>query len=195
MPKLKLKNCLGILLFSTVLSFGLYHIHAQSGVTEGGLLGLSLLLHHHFAVSPAVTALVANVLCYLFAFRQQGREFMAYSAVAALGFSLSYRIFECFPPLFPWLMDMPIVAALLGALFVGVGVGGALRLGGAPSGDDALAFTLGKLLRVPIEVVYFVFDLAVLLPSLTYIPLSRIVYSVLTVMLSSKIVGVLQKGK
>ena len=193
MPKLKCKRCLGIAFFCAVLAFGLYHVHAQSGVTEGGLLGLSLLLYHHFAISPAVTAFVANVICYAVAFRYLGKEFLGYSAVAVVSFSLFYRLFECFPPLFLWLSDVPMLAALLGALFVGVGVGGAILLGGAPSGDDALAVTLSRLLRVPIAWVYFFFDLAVLLPSLTYIPLTRILYSVFTVMLSSQIVGWIQK--
>ena len=29
-----------------ILAFGLYHIHALSGITEGGVLGMSLLLRH-----------------------------------------------------------------------------------------------------------------------------------------------------
>ena len=34
------------LLGSAILAFGLYNVHALSGVTEGGILGLTLLLHH-----------------------------------------------------------------------------------------------------------------------------------------------------
>ena len=33
------KKCITLLLGSAVLAFGLYHIHAQSGITEGGILG------------------------------------------------------------------------------------------------------------------------------------------------------------
>ena len=40
------KKCLVTLLGSCILAFGLCHIHALSGVTEGGQLGLTLLLHH-----------------------------------------------------------------------------------------------------------------------------------------------------
>ena len=31
---------------SGILAFGLYNIHALSGVTEGGVLGMTLLLNH-----------------------------------------------------------------------------------------------------------------------------------------------------
>lgn len=43
------------------------------------------------------------------------------------------------------------------------------------------------------EYVYLVFDPLVLLLSLTYIPVTKIFYSLLTVALSSKLVGVIQK--
>ena len=33
---------------SAFLAFGLYNVHALSGVTEGGVLGLTLLLDHWF---------------------------------------------------------------------------------------------------------------------------------------------------
>ena len=49
-----LKRSLIILLGSFVLAFGLYHIHSLSGVTEGGQLGLTLLLHYWFDLSPAL---------------------------------------------------------------------------------------------------------------------------------------------
>jgi uncharacterized membrane-anchored protein YitT (DUF2179 family) len=82
---------------------------------------------------------------------------------------------------------------VLGALFVGVGVGGALRLGGAPSGDDALAMAVSHVTPLNIQTVYLIGDLAVLLPSLTYIPIERIMYSLLTVILSGQLVGLIQK--
>ena len=49
---------------SAILAFGLYHIHSFSGVTEGGQLGLVLLLQHWFSVSPAFTTVVINGICY-----------------------------------------------------------------------------------------------------------------------------------
>ena len=43
---LKPKKCALALLGSGILAFGLYNIHALSGVTEGGVLGMTLFLHH-----------------------------------------------------------------------------------------------------------------------------------------------------
>ena len=46
--------------------------------------------------------------------------------------------------LFCQLGGMPLVAAAVGGVFVGVGVGLVVRAGGAAGGDDALALVISK---------------------------------------------------
>ena len=181
------------LLGSSILAFGLYNIHSFSGVTEGGQLGLTLLLQHWFHISPAFSTAVINVICYWTGWKMLGKPFIAHSAVATGGFSLIYWICQQFPPLFPQLASYPLAAALAGAVFVGLGCGLCIRVGGAACGDDGLAMSISDKLNIKIEYVYFFFDFTILALSLTYIPLRRILYSLVTVMLSSKIVGIVQR--
>lgn len=178
---------------SAILSFGLYQIHSLSGVTEGGILGATLLLQHWFHISPAWSGLIMNAFCYLLGWKLMGRDFVLYSLVAGGGFSLFYALFERFPHFWPQLAAMPLTAALLGALFVGVGVGLCVRAGGAPGGDDALAMSISHLTGWNIRWPYLLSDLIVLALSLTYIPLERIGYSLLTVILSGQIIGFMQR--
>lgn len=190
---LKARSCLLALLGSAILAFGLYNIHAPSGVTEGGVLGMTLLLEHWLGLSPAFTGFLLNAACYLLGRRMLGKAFIGYSIIAGGGFSLLYALFEQFPPLFPAIAAYPLLASLLGALFVGVGAGLSVRAGGAPSGDDALAMSLSRALGWRIERVYWITDLTVLALSATYIPLTRLGYSLLTVMLSGKLVGLVAR--
>lgn len=178
---------------SAVLAFGLYHIHSFSGVTEGGQLGLSLLLDHWFHISPALSTAVINGICYWIGWKTLGKPFIAHSALATGGFSLIYWICQQFPPLWPNLADYPLAAALLGALFVGVGCGLCVRVGGAACGDDGLVMSISQTFHIKIEYVYFFFDFSVLALSLSYIPLRRILYSLVTVTVSSKIIGIVQR--
>lgn len=178
---------------SAILAFGLYHIHSFSGVTEGGQLGLSLLLNHWFRISPALTTAVVNTICYWIGWKTLGKPFIAHSAVATAGFSVTYWICQQFPPLFPNLAEHPLAAALLGALFVGFGCGLCVRMGGAVCGDDGLVMSISQKWRIKIEYVYFFFDFLILALSLSYIPVRRILYSLLTVILSSKLIGLVQR--
>ena len=181
------------LLGSAILAFGLYNVHAFSGVTEGGQLGLTLLLDHWFHISPAFSTAVINVICYWIGWKSLGKSFIAHSAVATGGFSLIYWICQQFPPLWPDLANYPLAAAVLGACFVGLGCGLCVRVGGAACGDDGLAMSISDKLNIKIEHVYFFFDFTILTLSLTYIPIGRILYSLVTVMISSKIVGLVQR--
>jgi len=191
--RIRLRSCIWTLLGSAILAFGLYNVHAFSGVTEGGMLGMTLLLHHYFDISPSVSGLVLNAACYLFGLKTLGMTFILYSAVAGGGFSLFYAIFEQFPPLWPQLAHMPLIAAIVGAFFVGVGVGLSVRAGGAPGGDDALAMSIGKMLNWPIERVYLITDLTVLALSASYLPAANLACSLLSVILSGQIVGLIQR--
>lgn len=188
-----LKSALIIFLGSAFLAFGLYHIHSLSIITEGGALGLNLLLEYWLAISPAVTNFLFNVLSYLLGLKTLGREFLARSALAALCFSLSYAVFEQFPHLWPELVNRPLIAALAGAVFVGIGTGICVRQNAAVCGDDALAMSLSRITGLGIQWVYLASDLTVLLLSTSYIPLTRLAYSFVTVFLSGQIIGLFQE--
>jgi len=194
LPVFSLRRVLLTLAGSAILAFGLYHVHSFSGVTEGGVLGAVLLIDHHFGISPAVSGAVMNALCYAFGAYTLGLGFVLYSVIAGGGFSIFYAMVEQMPPLWPQLAEYPAAAALLGALFVGIGTGLSIRAGGAPSGDDSLAMALQKLTGANIERVYLISDLAVLLLSLSYIPARRLVWSLLTVVLSGRIIGIVQRA-
>lgn len=194
LPRLKLKNCLSIILGSAILAFGLYNVHSISGITEGGVLGLTLLLEHWFGISPSISGLVLNGACYVLGLTLLGKEFILYSIIAGGGFSLFYAIFERFPPLWPQIAQMPLAASVAGAAFVGVGVGLCIRANAAPTGDDSLALSLSHHFKIGIQWVYLLGDLIVLALSLTYIPFSKIIYSLLTVVLSGQLIGLIQKA-
>ena len=194
MTKTYVKDILVLFLGNAILAFGLYHIHAQSNVTEGGVLGLTLLLYRWFDISPAFSGLILNAACFYLGFRTLGKRFIVYSCISGGSYSVFYFIFEQFAPIWPDISNHPFIAAVAGAMFVGVGVGICVRVGGAPGGDDALAMSLAKLTKKDIQWIYLFSDLIVLCLSLTYIPVRRIAYSLLTVILSGQIVGWVSKG-
>ena len=188
----KLSYCCIALASSIFLAFGIYNVHSLSGITEGGLLGLALLLEYWFGISPSQSSLLFNLACYFFGWRLLGRRFVFYSAVASLGFSAGYHFFESFDPLFPGIAKIPLLAAIVGAIFVGVGSGFCVRIGSATSGDDALALGFAKLTKVDIFWIYLLSDLIVLVLSLSYIPVQHLMYSLLTVVISGQIVSMIQ---
>ena len=81
---MRLEKTLLSVLGGGILAFGLYHVHSISGVTEGGALGLTLLLNHWLKISPAWSGLFINFCCYAFGLRTLGKAFLFWSALSAL---------------------------------------------------------------------------------------------------------------
>ena len=186
---------LWITLASAVFALGFDWCYVPNQITLGGMTGLGQIIHAIVPAIPVGSAVIAlNLPLFLLGWRLLGRGFVWRSIVAGGAFSLFYAVFEQFPILVPELSEHPLIAAVAGAMFVGVGVGLCVRAGGAPGGDDALSMSLEHVTHLPIQWIYLISDLIVLGLSLTYIPLRRILYSLLTVILSGQLIGIVQRA-
>ena len=96
--------CIKVLLTvlgAAIVSFGIYNIHRQTNITEGGVLGMVLLVNRWLGISPALATPILDITCYLLALRVLGFGFLKWSAVATLCVSCFFRLWESFPPLLP----------------------------------------------------------------------------------------------
>ncbi len=186
------KECAMALLGSGILAFGLYHIHSLSGVTEGGVLGMTLLLHHWFGISPSVSGFVMNAACYALGWRLLGKKL---HCLFHCGGRRLFRVL-CIGRAVSAFMAGPCTAPACcragGRVFCGCrrGAGGARRR--RTRGDDALAMSICRLTKWNIQWAYLASDLVGLALSASYIPLPRLGYSLLTVLLSGQLIGFVQ---
>lgn len=185
---LTLQSLAWIVLGAMICSFGIHNIHQRTHITEGGVIGLMLLIENWLKISPAYITPLLDAACYLLAFKFLGWKFIRTSLVSTLCISMFYKIWEAFPPMLPDLSPYPLAAALLGGVFVGIGVGLIIRQGGSSGGDDALALTISHTLHWRLSRAYLFTDVVVLMLSLSYIPLQRIIFSLITVTLSSHLI-------
>lgn len=189
---LSVKKVLLIILGAAVCSFGIHNIHQRTAITEGGVIGMMLLIDRWLGLPPAVITPVLDITCYALAFRYLGGQFIKISVISTVSVSLFYDFWEMFPPMLPDLSAYPLAAALAGGVFVGIGVGLIVRQGGSSGGDDALALTISHVTRWRLSRAYLFTDLVVLVLSLSYIPLQRIFFSLITVTLSSFLIDRVQ---
>ena len=188
-----LSRVLTILIGTAILSFGIYNIHQQTSITEGGVLGMIVLVNHWFGIPSSVISPILDLICYALAFKYLGKDFIKFSVFSTLSLAVFFKLWESFPPILPNFSDSPLIAAILGGIFVGVGVGLIVRQGGSSGGDDALALSISKVTGWRISRAYLITDLTVLTLSLSYISVKRIVFSLITVTLSSWIIERIQE--
>jgi len=154
-----------------------------------------LLLEHWFHLKASVASPLIDLACYLVSAKTLGKRFLITSAFSSLMMSLIFKLLECCPPMIPNLSAYPLLAALSGALFIGIGVGIVIRCGGSCGGDDALALFISRRTGWGISRCYMITDFIVLALSLTYIPAKRILYSLMTVTVSSLLIEYVTRVK
>ena len=70
------KRVFFILLGAAICTFGIHNIHQRTGITEGGIIGLMLLIEHWLKISPSGITVVLDATCYLLAFKYLGGCFI-----------------------------------------------------------------------------------------------------------------------
>ncbi len=179
-----IKMLISILIGAAICTFGIHNIHQRTNITEGGVIGLMLLIEHWIGISPAIITPVLDIICYALAFKSLGSRFIKISIISTFSVSMFYKFWELFPPMLPDLSGQPLLAAIMGGLFVGVGVGIIVRNGGSSGGDDALALSISKVTKCQLSRAYIFTDFIVLAMSLSYISFRRIMFSIVTVLIS-----------
>lgn len=187
--KLTRTGLINIILGSMIESFTIVNIHIPSQITEGGILGLALLAYKTFGINPSILSLIMDVICILIGINIFGKAFLRKTLLASIFFAIFYKIFSLMGPIVPNLYSYPFLAAIFGGIGIGLGCGLVVSQGGASGGDDALALVVSNKTKINISYAYLLMDVIVLVMSLTYIPLARIIYSLVTTTVSSVLVG------
>lgn len=188
-----LKSILLIIIGASILSFGSYNFNYQNNVTEGGVLGLLLLMQHVFNISPSITSVIIDFSLFAIGTKFFGKRFLLYSVLSTITFSTTYKIWESVGFLIPSFTNNMLIASILAGIGVGVGVGLVVRGGGASGGDDVIALLGNKLLKLKVNHVYLVTDAIVLLMSLVYLDIKQVFFSIIAVTISGKIISIIYK--
>ncbi|WP_373601393.1 YitT family protein [Paraclostridium bifermentans] len=191
----ELKSIGLIILGSSILAFGCYNLNYQNNITEGGVLGLLLLIKNVFDISPSITNLVIDLSLFLIGTKFFGKKFLLYSILSTITFSSTYKIWEGIGFIVPNLEGNMLVASIFAGLMVGIGVGLVVRGGGASGGDDVIALIGNKITPLKVNHIYLISDCIVLILSLVYLDLKQILFSLVAVTISGKVISVIYKDE
>ncbi|KGJ48647.1 membrane protein [Clostridium sp. NCR] len=191
MLRSELKKVATIMIGATILAFGSYNFNYQNSVTEGGVLGLLLLIKNVFDISPSLTSLVIDLSLFALGTKFFGKKFLLYSILSTFTFSTMYNTFERIGFLVPNLEHNMLLASILAGIGVGIGVGLVVRGGGASGGDDVIALIGNKFTPLKVNHIYLISDGIVLFLSLVYLDFKQIVFSLIAVTISGKIISII----
>ena len=154
----------------------------QAGLLVGGTAGIAFLAHYVTGISFGKLFFLVNLPFYWFAWTRMGREF-------TIKTFLSVALLSGLTELFPHVMHVdylnPLFASLLGGLLLGTGCLFLARHRSSLGGATVLSLYMQDRYGVRAGKVQMGIDCAVVLMALFIVPVDRVAYSVLAVLVMS----------
>ena len=165
-----------ISLGSIIYVYGLNGILVPQGLLNGGIVGISILLHYLMPMASIGSIyLLLNIPLVFLGWMHVSRRFMLYTLYGICFFSATTLIFK--PN--PLTIGDPILAALLAGVFCGTGGGIILRSMGSAGGLDILSVYLNRKLGLRIGSISFVSNAMILIAGAFLYDVERSLYSII----------------
>ncbi|WP_374285698.1 YitT family protein [Lactococcus sp.] len=190
---LHFRNFVIIALGTALYAFGFVEFNMANHLAEGGVAGISLMLHFLMNIDPSYTNMILNIPLLFIGYRFLGRRTFLYTIWGITSLSIWMFWFQRIPFTLNIHHDL-LVAALLAGIFAGTGIGLVFRFGGTTGGADIIAKLIQIKKGVPVGKTFFIFDAIVLTLSLSYINLEQMMYTLIASFVSAQVVGIVQSG-
>lgn len=185
-----IKNILLVILGSFIFSAGVNAFIISGNLGEGGVTGIAIVLYYAFHISPALTNFVANAILIVIGYKFLSKKSTILTIIATVLISVFLSLTES------WHVetDNVIINAVFGGTSVGLGIGIIVLAGGTTAGTTILARIANKYLDVSTAYALLFFDLIVVAISLTVLPLSKALVTVISLYIGTKVMDYVIEG-
>ncbi|GIQ63778.1 UPF0750 membrane protein YpjC [Paenibacillus cisolokensis] len=194
----RLRTIVPILLGTAIYAFGLQFFVIPNQLMEGGVTGIGVLLNYALGWPLSVSTLALNIPLFLIGWRLLGKEQMAYTLMGTVSLSVFLAFWEKLIER-GWITPFHtsqdyILAALYAGVTLGAGLGIVFRFGGTTGGTDIIARIASRWRGIGIGQVILALDAVIIGASLLFIPIEKVLYTLVAVFIASKLIDFIQEG-
>lgn len=184
------KNILLVILGAFIFSAGVNAFIISGNLGEGGVTGIAIVLYYAFHISPALTNFVANAILIIVGYKFLSKKSTILTIIATVLISVFLSLTAS------WHVETGnvIINAIFGGTSVGLGIGIIVLAGGTTAGTTILARIANKYLDVSTAYALLFFDLIVVAISLTVLPLSKALVTVISLYIGTKVMDYVIEG-
>lgn len=194
----QLRTMIPIIVGSAIYAFGLLYFIIPNELMEGGVTGITVLLNYAFNISPSISTMVLNIPLFLVGMKILGKRQSIYTGLGIASLTLFLWLFEILINrgyIVPFRTEHDyILAALYAGVTLGAGLGIVFRFGGTTGGSDIIARIINRKFGFSMGQIILSLDILIIGLSLFFIPLERILYTLVAVFIASKIIDFIQEG-
>jgi uncharacterized membrane-anchored protein YitT (DUF2179 family) len=185
------KECLYILFGGLIFSVGINYFTIPNMLSEGGIIGLTVIAHYLFDLSPGMVNFVLNTLLVLVGYKFLEKRAIIYTLFSIFSCSLFMYITE---ETGKKITDDPLLAAIFAGLLVGGGLGIIFRAGGTSGGTTILAKLANQFLGWSMGKGILLIDIIVVAGSVFIIGLVKAMYTLIAVYIGAKVIDFIVDG-
>nr|WP_209260593.1 YitT family protein [Staphylococcus hyicus] len=188
--KRTVRDIILVIIGSFIFAAGVNAFIISGDLGEGGVTGLAIILYYAFHISPAWTNFIVNAVLIGLGYKFLSKRSMYLTVFATVLISVFLSLTET------WSVktDDILVNAVFGGLTVGLGIGVIILAGGTTAGTTILARIANKYLDVSTPYALLFFDFIVVMISLTVIPLDRVLITLVSLYIGTKVIDFVIEG-
>ncbi|MDB5286096.1 MAG: putative rane-anchored protein YitT [Mucilaginibacter sp.] len=169
--------------------FALRSFLVPNAFFDGGVTGISLLIHELYHVNIAFVIIIANIPFIIMGAFQVDKSFAVKTSVAIIGLALCLLFIP-----YPQITSDKLLVSIFGGVFMGIGIGLAIRGGCALDGIEVLALYTGKRISFTISEIILGINIIIFLVAAVKLGLPTALYSILTYYTASRTINFVIEG-
>ena len=185
-----IKEYIIVALACVVMAFNINYFFVGNKLAEGGVSGLSLIIHYLSHIDVSYLYFALNIPLIILAYIFLGKNFLLKTFFATFVLSVFLKVFASFSePL-----DDILLAAIFGGAINGIAIGIVFYAGGSTGGMDIVAKIVNKYTGIPISRILLATDFIVL--SIVAVIFGKVIfmYTLISLVISSKMIDIIQVG-
>jgi uncharacterized membrane-anchored protein YitT (DUF2179 family) len=194
----QLRMIVPILIGTATYAFGLHYFVIPNQLMEGGVTGIAVLLNYAAGWPLSISTLLLNIPLFLIGLKVLGRNQMLYTLLGIVSLSGFLALME---QLIEHRYLIPLqsttdymLAALYAGVTLGAGLGIVFRFGGTTGGVDIIARIVARYKGLSMGQIILTLDVLIIGLSLLFISVEKVLYTLVTVFVASKLIDFIQDG-
>ncbi|MCM3567361.1 YitT family protein [Neobacillus mesonae] len=191
MMKRLLKDMLLIFTGSLIFALGVNYFTIPNTLSEGGILGITIVTYYLFHWSPGLVNFILNAVLIGVGYKFFEKRTFIYTLISVAACSFFLFLTE---DVGKQITEDTLLASVFAGLLAGVGLGLIFRSGGTSGGSSILAQLANQYFGLSIAKAMLMIDVAVVAGSVFVIGLEKAMYTLLVVYIGSKAIDFIVEG-
>nr|WP_232325522.1 YitT family protein [Pedobacter panaciterrae] len=169
--------------------FGLKSFLLPSGFIDGGVTGISLLISNITKLNLSYLIVIINIPFVILGYKQIGKVFAIKTSVAIALLAILLIVAP-----FKSITHDPLLIAFFGGLFLGGGIGLAMRGGCVIDGTEVLALYISKKSTLTVGNIILILNIVIFSFAAIFLGMDKALYAILTYLSASNTVDYIVNG-